>query len=83
MLEIYKFINELQDEIGNGAKVRLSASDGELELRVDWWEKDLHARYLFTEKEMLSYAMRLKYFVAWCKKEYAEMTKGWVTMPEP
>jgi len=79
LLKIYELITKLQTEIGDDAEVRLSASDGVLEIRVDWWQKDFHARHQFTEIELakvVDESMPINYFVTWCKSEYARKVKA-------
>lgn len=79
LLKIYEFITKLQAEIGDGAEVRLSAKDSALEIRVDWWDRDFHARRQFTEIELAQVvddSLPVNYFVAWCKNEYARKVKA-------
>jgi len=79
LLKIYELIKKLQSEIGDDAEVRFSARDSVLEIRVDWWQKDFHARHQFTEIELakvVDETMPLNYFVAWCKNEYARKVKA-------
>jgi hypothetical protein len=79
LLKIYELITKLQSEIGDEAEIRLSARDGVLEIRVDWWQKDFHARHQFTEIELakvVDETMPLNYFVVWCKNEYARKVKA-------
>lgn len=79
LLKIYEFTTKLQAEIGDGAEVRLSARDNVLEIRVDWWDRDFHARRQFTEIELAQVAddsLPINYFVAWCKNEYARKIKA-------
>lgn len=79
LLKIYKFISQVQAEIGNDSEVRLYAREGALEIRVDWWDKDFHARRQFTEIELAKVAednLPVSFFVAWCKNEYARKIKA-------
>lgn len=78
LLKIYEFIKKLQAEIGDGAEVRLSANDNALEIRVDWWDKDFHARRQLSEIELAYIAddnNPTDYFIAWCRNEYIRKVK--------
>jgi hypothetical protein len=77
LLGAYALIAISQDEIGDGAKMRLFEEDGALIVRLDWWRDDFHIEKRFSENE-LKYSARdeLVYFLAECKRVYVEKKKS-------
>ncbi|MGB2748432.1 MAG: hypothetical protein WBC34_09535 [Thiofilum sp.] len=73
LLNTFEFIEKLQSEIGNDARVWVHISDGRLEIRVDWWGIDFHARRSLSKTELEKLDEEedwLNYFVSWCKHHY-------------
>ena len=74
MLETYRLIKRLQEEIGNGAEVRFSARNDAIEIRIDWWNKDFHALQVVDYVELVNVlddSLLINRLVAWCKNAYA------------
>ena len=73
LLKTFEFIEKLQSEIGNGAHVWVQISDGRLEIRVDWWDVDFHARHTRSKDELEKLEDEedwLIYLAAWCRNQY-------------
>jgi hypothetical protein len=73
--EIYQYIKNMQDEIGNGAEVRLAVKDEKLELRVDWWPDDFHFRQLYPPECLPSEggdARETEYIIGSCRHLHRE-----------
>lgn len=77
MLEIYKLIMRMQEEIGNGASVSASVEDGVLVLVVVWLEKEWRGKYRFsvTDLEATESEIPIGFFVSWCKRQYERKEK--------
>jgi len=77
LIDFYNTITKMEKLIGNGAKVRLSVVNNPIssgvEIKVDWLDRDFHARYLFSLQQLAKCDdenLVLDNLIAWCKNEY-------------
>ena len=52
MLEIYKYITNLQKEIGNDVEIKLSVRDGGLVIHAYYYKEDFNVQLMFSPAEM-------------------------------
>ena len=52
MLEIYKYITNLQKEIGNDVEIKLSVRDGGLIIHAYYYKEDFNVQLAFLPDEM-------------------------------
>lgn len=79
LLEIYKLIKKIENEIGNGAQVWFLAGDETITIRVYWARTEYSAMHRVSTHDLAHLVdddAYLRYFVEWCKREYARKSDG-------
>ena len=80
MLEIYKYITNLQKEIGNDVEIKLSVRDGGLVIHAYYYSEDFNVEIRFSIDEMehvgLGSCPHTAFFVGRCKCEFERRLKS-------
>lgn len=71
MLNIYKYIADLQERIGNGVEIKLSVRDGGLVIHAYYYKEDFNVQLMFSPAEMERVELcPTAFFADHCKCEF-------------